>query len=460
VSALRPGTRGRSISVAHINDLQACGQLSGDGTDGGFASRRKPERLGSYSVAVTPRHLRSSASGRFSVIALFSGAGGASYGFHAHPSFEVVGAADAEIGKPSTGSGAIDCNETYARNIGIHPLQVDLAEISPSDLLSAFKNPINLSVLIACPPCTGFSRTMAKNHLKDDPRNSLVARVADFAEALNPDIIFLENARELINGKFTHHLEALNRRLDELSYTVSYEVHLLTRFGLPQQRERAILIATKEGLTHRTLKDLWYGLEVDPAATTVRRAISALPRITAGGHHDLDSAHTCTSATGSSLQRIEAIPHDGGSWIDLIGDSRTERFLTPAMLRSIDAGTLNHFCDIYGRMAWDRPAPTIKRECAHSGNGRYLHPEQDRLLSVREMALLQGFPLTYEFPARSRKNAYRHVGDAVPPLVSYQVAGLVDWILTGQRPTASDLILPGSHLTSDDLREEHDEAVA
>ena len=128
------------------------------------------------------------------------------------------------------------------------------------------------------------------------------------------------------------------------------------------------------------------------------------------------------------------------------------------MLRSIEAGTLNHFCDIYGRMAWDRPAPTIKRECAHPGNGRYLHPEQHRLLSVREMAILQGFPSAYLFPARSRKNAYRHVGDAVPPLVSYQVAGLVEWILTGQRPAIADMILPGSHLTIEDIAETREDA--
>ena len=114
------------------------------------------------------------------------------------------------------------------------------------------------------------------------------------------------------------------------------------------------------------------------------------------------------------------------------------------------AGTLNHFCDVYGRMAWDRPAPTIKRECSHVGNGRYAHPEQDRLCTVREMSLLQGFPHDYQFTG-TLANMYRHIGDAVPPLISYQLAALCRWILTGARPATEELILPGCHLTSGDL---------
>ena len=98
-----------------------------------------------------------------------------------------------------------------------------------------------------------------------------------------------------------------------------------------------------------------------------------------------------------------------------------------------------------------RPAPTIKRECAHFGNGRYTHPSQDRLCTVREMALLTGFPDTFKFSARGLSNMYRHIGDAVPPIVSYQLAAVADWILTGERPKLKDALLPGTHLTAADL---------
>jgi DNA (cytosine-5)-methyltransferase 1 len=94
---------------------------------------------------------------------------------------------------------------------------------------------------------------------------------------------------------------------------------------------------------------------------------------------------------------------------------------------------------------------TIKRECAHVGNGRYGHPEQTRLLTVREMALLQGFPATYQFPSASLANRYRHIGDAVPPLISYQLSALVSWMKTGVRPTPADWILPGCSLRIDDV---------
>jgi DNA (cytosine-5)-methyltransferase 1 len=151
------------------------------------------------------------------------------------------------------------------------------------------------------------------------------------------------------------------------------------------------------------------------------------------------------------LARIRATPVNGGSWADLLSDPEKRKYLTPAMLGAEARGRLNQFCDVYGRMAWDRPAPTIKRECSHIGNGRYAHPEQHRLCTVREMAILQGFPRTYQFPGTSRKNSYRQIGDAVPPLISHQVAHLVSWMLSGAKPDIEDLILEGTHLSVSDI---------
>ncbi|MGI9190274.1 MAG: DNA cytosine methyltransferase [Longimicrobiaceae bacterium] len=91
--------------------------------------------------------------------------------------------------------------------------------------------------------------------------------------------------------------------------------------------------------------------------------------------------------------------------------------LIPAMFRARPGS----FPDVYGRLWWDRPAITITWECAHVGNGRYVHPEQDRLLSVREMALLQGFPSDYQFKGRLTAK-YNQIGDAVPPLIAALVA--------------------------------------
>jgi DNA (cytosine-5)-methyltransferase 1 len=386
------------------------------------------------------------------VVDLFSGAGGMSCGFSRHRGFELVGAADAQLGKPSAAAGSLGCNATYTANIGIRPVPADLSAADPAEVCALLgagaSHPV---VLAACPPCTGFSRTVATNHLRDDHRNSLVSRVADYAGLLKPDIILIENARELVTGRFSRHLATLLARLDELGYRHSARTHFLSEFGLPQRRERAIVVATRRSLPLRDLADLWQGWQAGAKATHVRRAIWDLPPVPAGRAHPADPLHV-SPAFRSPLneRRLAAVPPDGGGWADLISHPDAELLLTPAMARRAAAGDLGSHPDIYGRLWWDRPAVTIKRECSHIGNGRYAHPEQDRLCTVREMALLQGFPCDYTFTG-SLANMYRHIGDAVPPLISYQLAGLCDWILTGRRPELGELILPGCQLTPADL---------
>src|SRR3954447_5623390 len=89
------------------------------------------------------------------VVDLFSGAGGMSCGFDRHPAFAVVGAADAEVGKPSAGAGTLGCNASYAHNIGVEPLSVDLTTVAPEELRDRFALPATPVVLSACAPCTG-----------------------------------------------------------------------------------------------------------------------------------------------------------------------------------------------------------------------------------------------------------------------------------------------------------------
>jgi DNA (cytosine-5)-methyltransferase 1 len=131
---------------------------------------------------------------RWPVVDLFSGAGGMSYGFRRQPGFDVIGAADAQLGKPSAAPGSLGCNATYAAVIGIEPVAADLALTEPAEVCQAMdlagRSPV---VLTACPPCTGFSRAVASNHLRDDHRNGLVDRVGDYAALLKPEIVLIEN---------------------------------------------------------------------------------------------------------------------------------------------------------------------------------------------------------------------------------------------------------------------------
>jgi len=393
----------------------------------------------------------------FTVVDFFSGAGGMSCGFYFHPAFQIVGAIDAQRGKPSSGWGTLECNKTYETNIGVKPLEADIANLGHNSFkkyLAKQTKRKTVDVLISCAPCTGFSRTIRRNLVEDDPRNSLVTKSADFVEWLKPKIFLMENVGELIQGKFNSYYLELSRKLQSLGYKIEGAIHSLDRFGLPQKRRRALVIAVKKSLDLHTLDDLWADYVINESVTHVRRAIYDLPPVEAGEAHPEDPMHASPNFSQKGLERLRLIPADGGSWPDLLNVEGGREYLIPSMERYVKQGRVGPHPDVYGRLAWDTPAVTLKRECSHTGNGRYAHPEQNRLCTVREMAILQGFPTTYNFSANSLSNMYRHIGDSVPPLISYQMAWLCQWILTGEKPDIESIILPNTHLTSDDIEKE------
>ncbi len=390
-------------------------------------------------VAVAPR---------WTVVDLFSGAGGMSYGFAARPDFEILGAVDKQQGKPGRGASAgtnVHCNATYEANVGVQPLDADLHTLDPR----GYRRSLGLAreeltVLVACAPCTGFSQKNALNHSVDDARNSLVQRAGEWVAELRPELFVMENVKELVRGRHRHHFESLRAALVEAGYSVSARVHDLADFGLAQRRLRALVVARRDGGPIASLPGPGPGPVAPlpgpgpgsrpgpgpgPGArhATVRDAIGHLPPIEAGETHPDDPQHRAPASRAHSLQRIRAIPHDGGSWADIAGSH------PQLLIRSMVGKRPGSFPDIYGRLWWDRPAITITRECGHPGNGRYLHPEQDRMLSVREMALLQGFPPDYVFtgPLSAR---YNQIGDAVPPLVSAQIAATIAGLQLGELP--------------------------
>jgi DNA (cytosine-5)-methyltransferase 1 len=226
------------------------------------------------------------------------------------------------------------------------------------------------------------------------------------------------------------------------------KVYLLSLFGLPQIRERAIIVAAKREYDLHTLDELWAGYRVAEVALTVQRAFSVVDA------RDPAQKLFPQFASQEVRERMHSIPVDGGSWLDLAKNARTRHLLTNAMQRNWSTGRVGSYPDVYGRMWWNRPAPTIKRECAHCGNGRYAHPVEDRLCSVREMATLQGFPQEFRFEDSALSNLYRHIGDAVPPLVSHQLAWVCNWMLTGEKPSIRQTILPNTHLRRDEDIEE------
>jgi DNA (cytosine-5)-methyltransferase 1 len=372
------------------------------------------------------------------VIDLFSGAGGMSYGFKARKEFVIVGAVDAELGKPSSNGASIGCNSTYEANIGVRPKSADIGRMSSKSLAKLFSlEPPFRGVLIACPPCTDFSRANPKNHKVDGPRNKLTQRVARYINQLKPKYFVYENAREALEGNHRHHLQAVLSELKAKRYFVSVEVLNFAAHGLPQTRERVVILASRDRPI-QGIAEIWGPLAGSQKKCTVGMALAALASNAHLGGVNLDQRHP--KMTSRVRERLEAIPIDGGSWLDL--SANHPELLIPSMQRKIALGNEGSFSDVYGRMHLGRIAPTIKRECGHVGNGRYSHPTENRLLTISEMSFLQGFPCDYRFVGNSLSNCYRQIGDAVPPLISYQISAAILAAELDRTHTLADLCLP------------------
>jgi DNA (cytosine-5)-methyltransferase 1 len=317
-------------------------------------------------------------------IDLFSGCGGLTLGLK-QAGFRVLAAI--EIEKTAF--------ETYRQN---HPKVLvkrrDIRRVPAYEFMDKLNLKLGqLDLLAGCPPCQGFSILKTQNGARsnEDKRNNLIHEMSRFARVFRPKAIMMENVPKLQDHpSFTK----LWQTLAKLGYEITFGVKDAAQYGVPQRRKRLILLA---GLGFR----IPLAAE-SPDLKTVREAIGQLPKAGASG----DDLHDLTYKRAEHVLRlIREIPKDGGSRIDL----PWERQL-PCHRRQ------DGFYDIYGRMAWDEVAPTITSGCHNPSKGRFLHPEYDRAITLREAALLQGFPKEYSFPVKAGKEAIAlMIGNALPP---------------------------------------------
>lgn len=325
-----------------------------------------------------------SAPGRLTAIDLFCGAGGLSVGLR-QAGFEVLG--------------AIEISELAARTYKLnHPKtavwQRNIRSLSPLVVMETLGLEAgDLDLLAACPPCQGFSsmRTLRRTTSVEDKRNSLVAQFGRYAEALRPKALMLENVPGLASDV---RFERLQKRLRRLGYELSSDVLDAADYGVPQRRRRLVMI----GMLGRSVPFA----RPTAATQTVRDAIGSLLPPPIGD----DPLHTHGEKRSLVVQRrIAAIPRDGGSLRDA-GEEHT-----------LDCRRrLKGFTDVYGRMAWNSPAPTITSGCVNPSKGRFLHPSDNRAITLREAALLQTFPKSYRFPLDKGKFRVADlIGNALPP---------------------------------------------
>jgi DNA (cytosine-5)-methyltransferase 1 len=314
---------------------------------------------------------------------LFSGCGGLSCGLKI-AGFRVAAAVEIDA----------KARHTYSLN---HPevlLLGDVRLVDPNDLLERMGlRRGELDLLAGCPPCQGFSRLRTRNKRTSvpDPRNELVSQFLRFVESMLPKSIMLENVPSLSKDRrFTR----ICRALTLLGYEHTFEVLDAADYDVPQRRKRLILLASR---VHRPRI-------ASPSSVrrTVRHAIGGLE----APYRSIDQLHRMGEKRSARVKQLIArIPKDGGS----------RRDAGPAF-QLLCHQRSNGFGDVYGRMAWDDVAPTITSGCHNPSKGRFLHPSRNRTITLREAALLQGFPQSYLFDIAHGKEAIAlMIGNALPP---------------------------------------------
>ncbi|MFH1310736.1 MAG: DNA cytosine methyltransferase [Candidatus Omnitrophota bacterium] len=297
--------------------------------------------------------------------------------------------------------------DTYEKNNpGSLFWQADISKISGREIIER----VNLQageklLLAACAPCQPFSLQNKKRHQvgSEDKRENLLAEVIRIVDEMErkPDYIFAENVPGIkLNPVFKKFEEYLYSQY----YSLKHGVVNAASYGTPQSRRRLILIAKKDGFIDFPKKTHGKGLKEE---VTVKKAFKGLPPIKAGGGSLKYPDHICRKLSKTNLERLECIPKDGGS-----------RDVLPNRLVLDCHKKANVHKDVYGRMAWNKPAPTLTTRCICLSNGRFGHPSQNRAISVREAARLQGFPDEYIFYGNGLDSKAKQVGNAVPVQVA------------------------------------------
>lgn len=328
------------------------------------------------------------------VIDFFSGCGGVSEGLR-QAGFEI------SIGLDFDKKAA----ETYQANFPEAQFyNVDIRKLDEKEFVKLFskqnkkKHPL---LFVACAPCQPFS-TQNKSKHEDDIRRTLLDETHRFIKELKPDYILIENVpglQKIDKEKEGPYKRFVNFLRDE-EYSFIEFIAKSEEYGVPQRRKRFVLMASRHG--EISIPEKTHGEGLLPI-TTVKDFIGEFPAIKAGEVHSDDPFHRCPTLNDRNLERIRNTPEGGD-----------RRHWPEHLINKCHKHHSGHM-DTYGRMSWDKPAPTLTTRCYSYSNGRFGHPDtnQHRAISVREASRLQTFPKDFIFKG-SVVEASRQIGNAVP----------------------------------------------
>jgi len=292
------------------------------------------------------------------------------------------------------------CRYAFEKNNNSNFINKDIKDLTKRDLKSLYPKS-DIKVLVGCAPCQCFSKHTLKNKQREkDKKWRLLYPFSDLIASVKPDIVSMENVAGI--AKYEVFIDFV-KVLKSLGYEVFLKNVFCPDYGIPQNRKRLVLLASKFGeisLVPKTHSPSNY--------RTVRNAIGKLKPIKGGAISSKDSMHRSWNLSLINKKRIsQSLP--GGTWNDWDEELRCK-------CHRRNSG--QSYSAVYGRMCWDKTAPTITTQFYSYGTGRFGHPTQNRALSLREGALLQTFPKYYDFIDPEQPISFvrigTHIGNAVP----------------------------------------------
>lgn len=328
-------------------------------------------------------------------IDLFCGAGGLTLGLR-RAGWEVVAGIDVDEA----------ARATYERNNSEAIfMPADLRSVSDQEVRILAGTAQSSELLLAgCAPCQPFSKQRRRGSARKRAEATLLGQFARLVGLLEPKVVLMENVPGITEVPGFSSLRRFLRTLRDFDYEYDHGVLNARDFGVPQHRRRYVLLAARGSPVVLPSPGANPGSDV----LTVRTTIQRFPAIDAGKSDPSVPNHLAARLSALNVKRIQATPANGGS----------RRDWPEGLMLECHQKTAG-FSDVYGRMWWDRVAPTLTSRCNSLSNGRFGHPEQNRAISLREAAALQTFPDDYEFFGTSNRIA-RWIGNAVP--VSFAAA--------------------------------------
>lgn len=341
---------------------------------------------------------------KFRILDLFCGAGGFSCGLDMIEGFSTEVALDFDESAANT----------FQRNFPkANVLCGNICDDDIKEKIITLCKERKVNMIIGGPPCQGFS-LKGKNLGLEDPRNFLFLEYVDIVSRVKPEVFIIENVKNMISSGNGYFIEQIYDRFTKLGYTLNHGVLNASNFGVPQNRERTIIIGSlnKKGIS---MPD-----EIVEKKTTVRDAISDLSYLKSGQGEDISEYinepqseyqkmmkgnstilynHKATNHSQLALEKLSLIPPEG------------DKSSMPEELYG-----KQKFMTTWSRLIWDKPSPTIDTRFDTPSNGRNSHPYLNRSITPREAARIQSFPDNFVFYGK-KTSICKQIGNAVPPLL-------------------------------------------